>query len=382
MITRPNKTTKMTAKRLLQRAKPIIRWTHRISNHVNSATRGQRVAPAAFSPASSSPATASEPQPSAMPAGSPWIWPSRVPLGAVSVLVGQAGAVTSLVGSTIVATVVNGGDWPNSEGRAHSGSVIVAAPDDVLKATTVPQLNVVGALLPSVIFMPWNSLAGTAFGVMQQLAFRIRGIANPRMIVVHWNFDQVDEDYVKALDELNHLAKACGVAVIVVAHVNGLTESKRLRAALEMFAGSAAVSSVFHVAVDYESGRHLFLPVKNVLGYETMGHAFHVQPRLSSAGVPSAVLEWDPLPVGQEPIRRQRSDRKKGEKERAAADFVREQLGNGAMPGKELTERAVGDGIKEITLRRAVEKLGVVRSAGIWSLPTTEGVVGSNDHAA
>ena len=370
MITRPNKTTKMTAKRLLHRAKPVIRWTHRLSNHVNSATRGQRVAPAAFSPASSSPATVSEPRPSATPAASPWIWPSRIPSGAMSALVGQAGAVTSLVGSMIVATVVSGSNWPNCEGRADSGSAVVVAPDDVLKQTIMPQLDVAGALLSSVIFMPWTRVAGTTFGVMQQLAFRIRGIANPRVVMAHWNFDKVDEDYVKALDELNDLAKQHGVAVIVVAHVNGLAESKRLRAALEMFAGSAAVSSVFHVAVDYESGRHRFLPVKNVHGYETLGCAFRVQSSLSSAAGPSAVLKWDPLPVGQEPIRRQRSDSKKGEKERAAADFVREQLGNGAMPGKELTERAVSGGIKQITLRRAVEQLGVIKSAGIWSLPT------------
>jgi putative DNA primase/helicase len=316
--------------------------------------------------------TASEPATAA--AASLWIWPTRIPSGSVSVVVGQAGAVTSLVGSTIVATIVNGGNWPHSEGKADRGRAVVIAPADVLTTTIEPQLDAAGAL-PKIMLGPWNRLVSTIGGVMKQLAAAIEAWAETRMLMVHWIIDQVDDSYAQPLHELDQLAKQCGVAVLIVAHQHGVADSKGLRAAIEMFAGWSAVSSVFHVALDYESGRHLVLPVKNALGYETMGFAFHVQSCVSSTGAQAATLEWDPTPVGRPPIRSAQRNVNKGYKEREAMDFVQETLRNGEMPGKALMELAVRAGISPITCRRSVEKLRVVKSAGIWRLPKPESSV-------
>ncbi len=314
--------------------------------------------------------TAPLPESPRAPAGTTWIWPSRIPVGAVSVVVGQAGAVTSLVGSTIIATIANGGSWPNAEAKADCGGAIVVAPDSVLTVTILPQLDAAGANLPKIGLGYWNRLAGTVTGVMKQLAAGVQAIPNTRLLVLHWAIDLVDQEYVPTVHKLDLLAKQRGVAVLIVAHVDGLADSKKLHAAMEMFAGAPAVSSVFHVAVDYQAGRHLLLPVKNTLGYETMGFAFHVRPRASSSGAQAATLEWDPTPAGRPPKRSaQRAASNKGHKEREAMGFVRETLGKGAMLGKRLTALAEGAGISAITLRRAVEKLGVVKSAGTWRMP-------------
>src|ERR1035437_5776185 len=303
--------------------------------------------------------------------GVSWLWPSRIPMGEVSVVVGQDGAVTSLVASTIVAAVVNGGHWPNAEGAVAPGGVVVVAPGEALEATIRPQLEVAAAHSARLKLIPWAELADTVADDTSSLARCLEAVPNARLLVIHWYVREVDNSYPKPLMELHRLARASGVAVLIVAHLKGIGDLKALGATAETFATWSSVSSVFLTNTEYETGRQLFMPVKNVLGYRLMGFAVQVHEKTSPDGAHAATLEWDATPVGRTPnIRSRKTASKRATNKRdAAVEFAREQLSAGPVAGNKLEKAAVNAGISLMTLRRAVKRLGVVKSAGVWTLP-------------
>jgi putative DNA primase/helicase len=74
-----------------------------------------------------------------------WIWDGRIARGKLTVIGGDPEEGKSQLGVYIGATISNGGAWPNSEGRAPRGSVIILSAEDGAEDTLVPRLIAAGA---------------------------------------------------------------------------------------------------------------------------------------------------------------------------------------------------------------------------------------------
>ncbi len=264
-----------------------------------------------------------------------WLWPGKIPIGKVTLLVGDPGLGKSLMALDVAARVTTGASWPDeagsSEQRAGSaepkasasasdsqlqaprslqsppasdsplpvpGSVILLTTDDDVGDTIRPRLEAHGANVGRVFFLPALADLRHDFG---QLEVALNRLPDCRLIVV----DPVNA-YVgpsdshfhtivrKVLAPLAELAAKKRVAILAVTHLR-----KRDGTAIQGATGSmgfvAAARSVWTVCRDQnEPNRTLFLPVKNNLGPLGAGLAYTIEPH---ATLDAPVLRWEANPV-------------------------------------------------------------------------------------
>ena len=74
-----------------------------------------------------------------------WIWDGRIARGKLTVIGGDPEEGKSQIGVHIAARISTGGSWPNHEGRAPLGSVIILSAEDGAEDTLVPRLIAAGA---------------------------------------------------------------------------------------------------------------------------------------------------------------------------------------------------------------------------------------------
>jgi putative DNA primase/helicase len=74
-----------------------------------------------------------------------WIWDGCVARGKLTVIGGDPEEGKSQLGVYIAAMISKGGSWPNNEGRAPLGSVIILSAEDGAEDTLVPRLIAAGA---------------------------------------------------------------------------------------------------------------------------------------------------------------------------------------------------------------------------------------------
>jgi hypothetical protein len=74
-----------------------------------------------------------------------WSWEGRIARGKLTVIGGDPEEGKSQLGVFVSARISTGGAWPNNEGRAQLGSVIILLAEDGAEDTLVPRLIAAGA---------------------------------------------------------------------------------------------------------------------------------------------------------------------------------------------------------------------------------------------
>jgi hypothetical protein len=74
-----------------------------------------------------------------------WLWPGRFALGKFGLIGGHPGLGKSQITCAIAAAITNGGPWPNNEGHATQGSVLMLSAEDDVADTIRPRLEAAGA---------------------------------------------------------------------------------------------------------------------------------------------------------------------------------------------------------------------------------------------
>jgi hypothetical protein len=129
-----------------------------------------------------------------------------------------------------------------------------------------------------------------------------------------------------------------------------------------------------------DEARKLFLPMKNNIGPDGMGLAFHIeQATIPSAGGPLATshVAWESEAVSITADEAMQAERPESGSPAMddATKFLHQTLVNGPVPAKQVLELAMADAISEKTLRRAARALNVQKTKGgmaagwMWSLP-------------
>ena len=334
--------------------------------------------------------------------GVEWLWPGRIPIGKVTLMVGDPGNGKSLVALDVAARISRGRVWPEEScaGTAdvfttpqfpHSpGSVLILSAEDDLRDTIRPRLDAAKAdpnkvfVLPSIVDLRHD---------LPELRTALAAIPDCRLIII----DSINA-YVgpgdshfhtivrRVFQPLAQLAAEHNLAVLAISHLR-----KTEGAAIQRAAGSmgyvAASRAVWTVCRDHsQPGRHLLLPIKNNFVAEATGLAFQIEmpsivPLNSNGTAP--MIAWDPNPVttksdealNQEKPRSEKPPSEDDSEVHMAAAWLRQALANGPVDAFYILNDGMLGGFNERTLRRALIAIGGAtqkesfRGGWVWALP-------------
>ncbi|MBA4104446.1 MAG: hypothetical protein C0485_01720 [Pirellula sp.] len=355
-----------------------------------------------------------------------WLWPGRIPCGALTLLCGDQGRGKSLLTLDMAARVSAGLPWPHGGPPAEPGDVLIFSAEDSLSRTVRNRLLAAGADLDRVHYIDtahWSNAAyvpenqqpsrvvKSHFGKIprpcwdslhrdvRHLRGALTALPKCRLVIIDpftAYLDQVDlyldepEEIRVALAPLTILADQSNAAIIAVVHRDGQQrlQSGQKRNGLRTLAGMARAAYLIDRvdAGDYSSA---LIPVKN-----NHGDAATLAPFNVGAGANGiSQLEWSPEATPLAMDRPHDADSStptsagsplRGVKVRRAMKWLQRTLVAGPVTSQDLLAQAEAAGISERSLRRAKARLGVQSSnRGIvgqpWlcALPTL-GV--ENDH--
>ena len=316
-----------------------------------------------------------------------WLWPGRVPLGKVTLLVGDPGRGKSLITLDMAARVSRGAPWPDpASGSAPLGRAILLSAEDDTADTIRPRLDALGGDPARVCVLRairWEGADGEqAFSLSRDLPAleaAIREWNDVRLVVL----DPVsaylggaesynNADIRRVLAPVQIMAERAGVAVVAVTHLTKRAGAAIMYRAMGSLAFVSAARAVWAAVPDREEpGRLLFLPIKCNLAAGVTGLAYRIEPHPADPALP--IVAWEPEPVeisaqdilmGTEP-RLRRLDR--------AAEWLDALLSAGPILAAEAERRGSNTGFAPATLRRAKTELGAVSyregTGWMWRLP-------------
>lgn len=323
-----------------------------------------------------------------------WLWPGRVPLGRITLLVGRPGEGKSFLTTDMAARITTGTPWPDLS-ECPIGSVILVSAEDDPGDTIRPRLDAHNAdvrkvhLLSAVRRIGEDGQAHEVLFTLADVAAleaALKALPDCRLIVVDpigsflgGDTDAHRDNEVRGvLAPVAKLAEKYGPAVLVVAHRRKSAGSIADDLALGSRAFTGIARAVWHLTRDTDNkARRLLLPGKNNLAPEGDGLAFAI------VGDPAAVVwEADPVAMSADDALAQENnageESKPGPEPEArshAAEWLRELLKAGPMESGKIKEEGKAAGYAWRTLHRAKDELGIrpyrERFGGnwIWKLP-------------
>ena len=316
-----------------------------------------------------------------------WLWPDRIPAGAISLIAGAPGAGKSFATCDLAARVSTGTAFPDGS-PCEPGDVLLIACEDDPAMTMRPRLDALRADAGRITLLEGvraTGGSGKAVEVLFNLSDAdllertIQSLEQPRLVIVDpignylpGKVDAYRDNEVRAvLAPVAEVARRTGVAVVIVAHNRKSPAASADDTVMGSRAFTGIARAVHHVMPDPDDpARRLFLPGKCNLAKPPPGLAYRI------TGEP-ARIEW-----ASEPVRWTADDAmaaNAGGNDRSALQEAKEWLldflADGPKPAREVKEQARKDGISDATLNRAKEALGVTASkqgfkgGWVWSLP-------------
>jgi putative DNA primase/helicase len=304
-----------------------------------------------------------------------WLWAGRIPLGKLTLLIGDPGLGKSLLTADVASRVSRGTSFPDGA-ACEVGSVIFLSAEDDAADTIRPRLDAAVAdvsrvhILEAVrVQLTDGSLTEKPFNLETDSAVlegALREHPDVRLIVIDpisaylGGVDSHSNAEVRGiLAPLVALAARFGVAVLCVTHLRKSAGAAIYRA-ISSIAFAAAARAVWAVASDPEDGdRRLLLTVKQNLSASAAGLAFRIEtqnnvPRL--AWEPGAVALAANEVLGNVDMQQDQSER------REAKEWLKDFLADGPVAVKKIQAEAKAAGHSWITVRRAKQGLSVVVS--------------------
>jgi len=304
-----------------------------------------------------------------------WLWPGRVPLGRLTLLVGRPGEGKSFLTTDMAARVTTGSSWPDG-GECPQGSVILISAEDDPGDTIRPRLDAHRAdvnkvhLLSAVRRVDKNGKADEflfTLADIEALEAALKAVPDCRLVVIDpigsflgGGTDSHRDNEVRAvLAPVARLAEKHGAAVVVVAHRRKAAGANADESALGSRAFVGLARAVWHLSRDAENkSRRLLLPGKNNLAHEGAGLAFTIEgdpARLSWEADPVDISADDQLVAESAPRAKHGPD---PDALGGAADWLGRALADGPRLAKELfSEWRDGEGGSKRSLERAKRDL-------------------------
>jgi hypothetical protein len=327
-----------------------------------------------------------------------WLWGSRIPRGAVTLIDGDPGLGKSTITLDLAARVTRGWTMPPTVGDkqvAEPAAVLLLSAEDDPDRTIRPRLIAAGADMERIHILSLVRENGEdrppvipSDLALVEAAVRGHGITlvviDPLIAYLDGTIDaHRDSDIRRVMHRLKLLAEATGAAVVVVRHLNKLIGGPALYRGGGSIGIVGAVRSALVVGSDPAEPKTRFVlaPTKCNLCRRPSSLAYGLETREEATGEVSKV-KW----IGESEL--QADDilthvggaKTQGEVERCT-DAIRDLLDGKPMKSTELLERLIAAGYSERTVKRAklAAEVRVTREGfgdeGHWvvSLPAPKG---------
>jgi len=305
-----------------------------------------------------------------------WLWPGRIPLGRITLLVGRPGEGKSYLTAYMAARVSRGRCWPDGS-ACDCGSVLLMTGEDDPADTIRPRLDAHNAdcrrvhLLSAVRRVDGEGQYERLIRLddVDAIGQALERLGDCRLVVVDpvgsflgGRTDAHRDNEVRAvLAPLAALAEQHGPAVLLIAHRRKASGAMADDLALGSRAFTGIARAVWHLSRDPDDKtRRLLLPGKCNLAPEGHGLAFSI------VGKPAS-LRWEEAPVklhADDAVAAEQRAQRPGpaaDDRREAEEFLRQTLADGPRQSKDVeAEARGGHGISAATLRRARKAAGVV----------------------
>jgi hypothetical protein len=321
-----------------------------------------------------------------------WLWPGRLPLGAISLLSGDPGVGKSFLTLEIAARVTTGDVWPDGGANQRDSAIIISGEDD-WSTTISSRLRWLNADLDRILCFhriacrngerKWSR----PFEIgrdMPSLSTAIESLRDCRLVVIDpvtaflgSVSENANNQVRNLLAPLASLAATHRLAVLLVSHLRK-KRGPALYQTLGCQAFVALARSSWTVIVDPEDReRRILFSTKRNCGPDPGALAFSIVSLEPDHG---ATLVWDtqvvPPPI-QDSAPHSGSPNRPAVRLHQAVEWLDWFLSTGAKPAHEVELASQGQSISVATLRRARRELGVesVKSRGtkhgcwLWQLP-------------
>ncbi|HUT33323.1 MAG TPA: AAA family ATPase [Planctomycetota bacterium] len=306
-----------------------------------------------------------------------WLWPGRVPLGKVTLVVGDPGCGKSLLALDMAARVTRGLPWPDEARDASPetprpvGRVVLLSAEDDLADTIRPRFDAAGGEAGRLVELRSArrgegrrgfSLASDLDALRQALeeTGEVRLIIlDPLTAYLGGSAGHSNAEVRGLLAPLAALAEEANAAVVAVTHLNKSTRLSLIYRAMGSLGFVAASRAVWAVLPDREEpGRMLLAPIKCNLAERPSALAFRIVRSAAALGAPA--LAWEPEPADFDPGEEQWGPGVGREPRwRAAAEWVRQALAGGPVACQEVERAARVAGITMTSLLKAKRRVGV-----------------------
>lgn len=340
-----------------------------------------------------------------------WLWYKRIPLGKISLLVGNPGVGKGLLAAFIAAQASRGAEWPDQPGLRegyideqtgeHVGDgVIILTTEDDFSDTIVARLESAGANLTNIHTLNVKNTykdkesKEPVYDLTQQLDLLEQAIedkGNIRLVILDpitgymGSLNPNSNTEVRSfMNPLKELAEKYELAILGISHLNKNAEMEaayRTLGSMGFTAASRAVWLVLENPADPENSR-LVLPVKLNVGKKPKGLEFRIEEVIVdglNGPIYSARCEFerDQVLRTADEVFAAEKKQKRAPVKHGVKRWLENELKNGPVNAKVIESKAVREGISIGTLRRAKEEAGVKSRKSskqegkkwVWQLP-------------
>ncbi|QDT55277.1 KaiC [Caulifigura coniformis] len=277
-----------------------------------------------------------------------WLWHPRIPLGKVTLLVGDPDSGKSFFALDLAARVSRGLGVPPEPGMEKPGQVLLLSADDDLHDTILPRLRAAEADLHRITLLPAYCTRGNGAQPLslnrefQWFEDVVKPLKNLRLIIIdpisaylrgaaaydHFTIRQF-------LQRLATIAREKQAAVILVSHQRKQGGSIAIHRPLGSLAFAAVARIVLFLKTDPSViGRRLLLPAKMTLQSEASARAFTIE---------EGRVSWEPaiIPVASGDLHEFVFSTEEIDDQRGRAkEWLIEQLEKKRVPADEMKRRA------------------------------------------
>ena len=323
-----------------------------------------------------------------------WLWQDRIACGKLTVIAGDPGLGKSQTTSALTAVITTGGVWHDTDIIAPIGNVIILSAEDDPADTIKPRLIAAGADINRCYILDAirikdndGKICNRSFDLTQdieRLRVAIAKLGDVKLIIIDpisaylgGTDSHNNSDMRGLLMPLSEMAAKHNVAVILVTHLNKSSNMNMIARVTGSIGLIAAARSGYVVIKDEQNPDiRYFLPIKNNIGNDTDGFAFHIEEVELTEEIKTSKICWHHERVEAHKILYPEAVEKKTATN-GAKGFLEELLSKPMMANDVFAE-AEGAGYNKPTIQRAAAKLYIKRKKlGMdggwqWSLTTVD----------
>lgn len=319
-----------------------------------------------------------------------WLWKKRIARGKLTIVAGNPGLGKSQLTADMSATVTTGGQWPDGSHTVDAGNVIILSAEDDPADTIKPRLVAAGADVTKchvLSAVKTSSRSGEDksrhFDLTQdveRLGIAIEQKGNVHLVIIDpvsaylgGTDSNNNSDIRGVLAPLADMASKYDVAIILVTHLNKSKDQDLMARVIGSMGMIAAARAGYVVSKDeVDPDIRYFLPIKNNIGNDSDGFAFHIEGVTLSQGIETSRVCWHEGVVNAHKV----LNPEKKTQTNGAQAFLLEILSSGGRIASEVFEEAKGMGYSKSSIQRAAGNLKIVRrkmgmkDGWMWSLPS------------